>query len=347
MKKNKLNFTIHIITVFIIIISCNQSGNSSSNVFLEKKIKIGISMDDLIQERWVRDKDLLLKHAKKSGAEAYVEIAGGDEKKQIEQIKNLISKDIDVLIVIPVNSLDGNEIVRLAHESDITVISYDRLMRNCDLDYFISYNSKKVGKIQAEYMIKSRSKGKYALIGGSNTDSNSLLIKLGQMNVLQPYVEKGDIEIVFDEFAEAWLDVEGLRLMEEALDAANDSVDVVLAANDDLAKGAIVALELRGLSDKVLISGQDADLSACQNIVQGSQTITIYKPIDNLAASAIDLAIKVTTNKKISIVETTNNGEKLVPSILLSPVLVTSETLQMTVIQDGYWTEEQIYQKNE
>src|SRR6266481_8701794 len=155
------------------------------------KVKIGFSMDTLKEERWQRDKDLVEKRAKEIGAEVNVQVANGSDSEQIKQAENMLTQGIDVLIVAPHNGEIAASIVEAAHKQGVPVISYDRLIKNSDVDLYVSHQVVKIGEMQAKFALDHVPKGNYVLIGGSQTDNNALLLMEGQMNVLQPAVDKG------------------------------------------------------------------------------------------------------------------------------------------------------------
>src|ERR1043165_8132452 len=158
-------------------------------------VKIGFSMDTLKEERWQRDKDLVEKRAKEVGAEVNVQVANSSDSEQIKQAENMLTQGIDVLIVAPHNGEIAASIVEAAHKQGVPVISYDRLIKNSDVDLYISHQVVKMGEMQARYALDHAPKGNYVLIGGSQTDNNALLLIEGQMSVLQPAVDKGQIKI--------------------------------------------------------------------------------------------------------------------------------------------------------
>lgn len=301
-----------------------------------KTIKIGVSMDDLRLERWQHDRDLFVQKAKELGAEVVVQSANGDDQTQFSQCENLISQGINVLVIIPHNGEAIAPIIEQAHKAGVKVLAYDRLITKSDVDYYISFDNIKVGELQAQAVTQSVSKGNYFLMGGSPTDNNAKMFRQGQMNVLKPLIDKGDINVVGDQWAKDWLPEEALKIMENALTANNNKIDAVVASNDSTAGGAIQALAAQGLDGKVPISGQDAELAACQRIVEGKQTMTVYKPIKNLATSAAELAVKLAKGESIKTDGVVNNGSKDVPSILLTPVAVDAKNMVETVIKDGY-----------
>jgi D-xylose transport system substrate-binding protein len=185
--------------------------------------------------------------------------------------------------------------------------------------------------------------GNYFLMGGSPTDNNAKMFRQGQMNVLQPLNDKGSIKVVGDQWAKDWLPEEALKIMENGLTANNNKIDAVVASNDSTAGGAIQALAAQGLEGKVPVSGQDAELAACQRIVEGKQTMTVYKPIKALASAAAEVAVKLAKGEEVKADGKVNNGKIDVPSILLTPIAVDAKNIVETVIKDGYNKLEEIF----
>lgn len=307
-------------------------------------VSIGFSMDTVKEERWQRDKDLVEKRAKELGMQISVQVANGDDNLQVKQAENLLTQGVDVLIVAPHNGEIAASIVEAAHRQGVPVISYDRLIRNSDVDLYVSHQVVKIGEMQAQYLLDHVNKrpANFVIVGGSPTDNNALLLHQGQMNILQPAVTRGDVKIVTDQYAKEWQASAALNIVENALTQANNQVDAVVASNDGTARGAIQALEGQNLAGKVLISGQDADLASLQLILLGKQTMTVYKPIPPLAYAAVDAAVKLARGEKISTPDTIDNGLKKVPSILLEPIAVDKNNIVSTVVKDGYQALEKI-----
>ncbi len=306
-------------------------------------IKIGFSMDTLKEERWQRDKDFVTARAKELGAEVKVEVANSDDRLQTDQAENLLTQGIDVLMIAPHNGEVAASIVDAAKRQNVPVITYDRLVRNSDVDLYISYQAVKVGEMQAKYCLDHAPKGNYVVVGGSSADNNAILYHQGQMNILKPVVDRGDIKIVADQYAKEWKASEALNIVENALTQTGNNVVAVVAANDGTAGGAVQALEEQKLTGKVFVSGQDAELAACQRIVEGKQSMTVYKPIKPLADVAVESAVKLARGEKVESKETINNGKKDVPSILLEPIAVDKNNMVETVIKDNYQKLEDVY----
>ncbi len=319
-----------------------QTGAGLKKKGPNETVRIGFSMDTLKEERWQRDKELVEKRCKEAGADCEVQVANGDDSLQTKQCDNLLTKGVDVLIVAPHNGQIAASIVEAAHRQGVPVISYDRLIRNSDVDLYVSHQVVKIGQMQAQYALDHAPKGNYVLIGGSPTDNNALLLRDGQMQVLKSAIDRGDIKIVSDQFAKEWKAEEALRITEDALTKTNNDLKANVASNDGTAGGAISALP-PDLVGKVLVTGQDASLDAVQRIVDGKQTMTIYKPIVPLANSAVDSAIKLARGEKLETKDKINNGKIDVPSILQEPIVVDKNNVMQTVIKDGYHKIEDVY----
>ena len=321
------------------------AGIQTQSFAAEKKIKIGMSVDDLRLERWQRDRDIFTAEAKKLGAEVIAISANGDADKQMRDSENLIAKGIDILVVIPNNGDVMGAIVDQAHQENVKVLAYDRLITNSDVDAYISFDNTKVGELQAQAIVKQVPKGRFFLMGGSPTDNNAKMFREGQMNVLNPLIKKGDITVVGDQWVKDWLPEEALKIMENALTATDNKIDAVVASNDSTAGGAIQALAAQNLAGKVAISGQDADLAAVKRVNDGTQTVTIYKPIAKLAKNAAELAVKMVKNENLNLTQKVNNGYKDVPSLLLEPVAVDKNNIKETIVKDGFHSEKDIFGK--
>lgn len=321
----------------------NAGGSCPAKTKKSGPVKIGFSMDTVKEERWQRDRELVTQRAKELGAEVSVLVANGDDNVQTKQADNLLTQGVDVLIVAPHNGVIAASIVEAAHKQCVPVISYDRLIKNSDVDLYVSHQVVKIGEMQAKYLLDRVPKGNYLIIGGSPTDNNALLLHDGQMNILKPAVDRGDVKIVADQYSKEWLRSEALKNTENALTQNNNNIQAVVASNDGTADGVIQALGAMA-GNPVLVSGQDAELSACQRIVEGKQAMTIYKPIKPLAFSAVESAIKLANGEKVDTKDKINNGKIDVPSILQEPIAVDKANMMDTVVKDGYHKLEEVYQ---
>jgi D-xylose transport system substrate-binding protein len=308
-------------------------------------LKIGFLLDDT-HERWERDRDLFVERAKALGADVIVEVAAGDQNKQNSQADVLLTQGVKVLVVVPHDAEGAATVVEQAKAKNVPVISYDRLIRNADVDAYITFDNVKVGEMQAQYLLNAAPKGNFVLLGGAQTDNNAKQYREGQLKILEPAVKSGAIRIVADPWTD-WSAADAARKTTEALDKARNRVVAVLASNDITAGGAIEVLEKRGLAGKVAVSGMDAELEAARRIVAGTQSMTVYKPIGALARLAARAAITLANGEKVDAATTMNNGKKDVPIMLLDPIAVDKTNLETILIGDGFHKREDIFGKTE
>lgn len=314
---------------------------SSAALADAKNPKIGFSIDDLRVERWTRDRDFFITAAEKQGAKVFVQSADASEQRQISQIENLISRGVDVLVIVPFNATVLNNTIKEAKKAGIKVLSYDRLILGADIDAYISFDNEKVGEMQAEGVVKLQPKGNYYLLGGAPTDNNAKMLREGQMKVLKPYIDKGDIKVVGQQWVKDWSATEALSIVENALTANNNKIDAIVASNDGTAGGAIQALAAQKLAGKVPVSGQDADLAAVKRVIAGTQAMTVYKPLKTIAAEAARLAVQLARNEKPAYNSSYDNGLKKVSTVLLKPTPLTKANVNI-LVDDGFYTKAQL-----
>jgi D-xylose transport system substrate-binding protein len=306
-------------------------------------IRVGLTMDTLQEERWNKDKELFGRAVEALGGEYIAMTADSDDAKQIEQAEQLIAMGVDVLVIVPHDAEAMATVVSKAHEAGIKVLSYDRLVRNADVDLYVSFDNERVGELMAESITKRVPAGKYVYIGGPETDYNAHLVKRGVFNVLQPYIDRGEISVVFDQWTPDWVPSVARDNMRMALEKNGGRIDAVIAGNDGTAGGAIEALAEWKLAGKVPVAGQDAELAAAQRIVTGTQTMTVYKPIRQLAEVAAELAVRMAKGETPRADRLVNNGKIDVPSVLLKPIAVDAGNIDDTIIADGFHSREDVY----
>ncbi|NQU54420.1 MAG: substrate-binding domain-containing protein [Bacteroidetes bacterium] len=329
-----LKFATLIILSFFLLNGCAEKQRG--------KVEVGFLVHAFDNERWENDRDYFVEKVQELGGTVKVKTADNDANKQLVQAKELLANGVDVLVVVPVDQFAAAEIVKEAHAKNVKVISYDRLIKNCKLDFYVSTDNVEIGTLQADYLTTIKPTGNYALIGGALSDNNSQSIYLGQIDVLQPLVDKGDIKIIYKVFTEAWEENEGYEHAKKMLES--NEVDAILAGNDAIAFGVIRALREAGKEGEVLVAGQDADLRNLQEIVAGHQTCTVYKPYEKLASTAANLAMNLAFNGETEkTYQTVSNGEILVPSVLHKPSIVNKGNLKLTVISEGYQKEEEVF----
>lgn len=346
MKVNKMNIMLGIIGIIVLLIVIKPWGqkDKSGETKTKDNITIGFCVDNLVIERWQRDLEIVRAKAKENGVEVIVYNANENNETQNRQIQLLIEKKVDVMIIIPYDKDGIAKAVNDAKREGIKVIAYDRLIKGGDIDAYISFDNIKVGQLQAQALVEQAPEGNYVIINGSPEDNNSSMLNAGYKKVLQPYLDKGVIKIVEETWAEKWREEPAYDVIADVLDKG-EKIDAIIAANDRLAEAAIRALAEKGLAGKVLVAGHDADISACQRIVEGTQFMTVYKPIKSIAEMAVDLAIQLVKGQSIEAAESIDNGSGQIPFIKLDVIKVTKENMEETVIADGFHKKEDVYRE--
>lgn len=327
----------------ILITSLAMSAACSSGP-QEKRIKIGFAMDTLKEERWQRDHDAFKAHCEKMKVECVITVADNKADKQANDVDNLLTKGIDVLVIAPHDATQAASMVDKAKAQGVPVISYDRLINSDKIDAYISHQVPVIGRKIAEYALQQVPKGNYVMVYGASTDNNAVIMKKEQLAVLQPALDRKDITVVADNFIPDWKPDEALKMAENALTQNNDNIQAFVVSNDGMAGGVVSALDKKGLAGKVIVTGQDAALDALQRIAEGKQTMTVYKPIIPLAAMAVESAIKLANKETIDTKPFLNEAiNKEIGAILLEVTAVDRSNLMDTVIKDGYAKFEDVY----
>lgn len=307
-------------------------------------IVIGLSLGTLQQERWTNEKMMMEKYISSlKNVKLIVQSANSDATVQVSQAENLLAQKVNVLIVVPQDGEAAGVIVNKAHEVGVPVIAYDRMIMKADVDAYVSFDSVKVGELMTQYLVQRIPKGNYVILKGGPEDNNAHLVYEGNMNVLKKYIDNGSIHIVADQWCENWSPEVALKHTENALTASGNKVDAIVTGWDGLAGAAIQALAAQGLDGEVLVTGQDADLSACQAIVEGKQAVTIYKPLSELAKAGIDTAIMLAKGEKLNITKTVTNGFKEVPAVLPNIYAVDKNNMYDVIIKSGFRKLEDVY----
>ena len=216
--------------LLIVLLLTACSATKAEETAVQKQVTVGFLMDTLNEERWVKDRAYFTEEVQKQGANIQVAVAHGNDALQIEQAEKMIRSHVDILVIVPHNAQAMAAIVHQAHKANIQVIAYDRIVKNADIDLYISFDNERVGQLQAEELLKSVPQGNVVYIGGASTDHNSHLLKKGAMNVLAPLIRSGDIRIQYDQWTKNWQPKEAAKGMEEALRINHHQIDAVIAA---------------------------------------------------------------------------------------------------------------------
>lgn len=308
----------------------------------EDKIVIGFAMDTLVHERWLRDRDIFVAKANELGAEVILQIAYSDGKEQEKQVQYLLDQGIDVLALVPHDAVSAASMVKKAKERGVKVISYDRLVKNANVDLYISFDNIKVGELMGQAAVSQTPEGNYLLLNGSDSDNNSFMFREGYMNMLDNGIRDGKINLVEETWVKDWLYENALAYMQDAMNS-DTKIDAIIAGNDTLASAAIHVLTEKRLAGSVTVVGHDADLDGCQRVVEGTQYATIYKPIDIEATKGAEFAVILAKGGQIQTNDTISDGRYEVPFYKIDPILVTKENMMDTIIKDKFHRAEDVY----
>lgn len=318
---------------------------------------VGISMPDKSLERWEKDGNNMVEQLEKLGYEADIQYAQGETQTQAEQIENMITKDVDALIVAPIDGSVLSDSINLAGNQDIPVIAYDRLIMNTDkVDYYTTFDLTSVGQLQGEYIVETldleNEEGPFniELFGGAPDDNNAKFYFDGAMSALQPYIDEGKLIIQsgqtdFNTVAtEDWSASNAQTRMDNLLTGSytNQDVHAILAQNDAIAQGVVSSLVSMGYGSESrpmpIITGQDAEAASVKSIVEGNQTMTVYKDTSALAEVAASMVEAILNGEEpeVNDTESFDNGSKVVPTQLLEPISVDKDNYEEVLIDGGY-----------
>jgi ABC-type xylose transport system substrate-binding protein len=307
-----------------------------------KSVKIGILLDDFNSARWYKDSAYMGEKIRELGHIPVFRVCDSDTNVQVEQARELVQLGVKALIVVAANSHAAAKAVKVGKDANLPVICYDRLIYNSDFDYFVAYDGVKIGEMQAQYVVdKLKGSGKIILLNGPMSDANSVFFKQGQMNVLKPYIEQKKIELLYDKDISEWTAMEAMMEASNYLATSDAHIDAIIAANDGIAEGVIDALQSFRPTDTIIVTGQDGTFQNCLLIKKGSQTMTVFKPLYQLAYRAAEVAVHCATKpkKKIKTSKTADNGFKKAAFIELVPLVIDQKNVQKVVFDSNYYDE--------
>ncbi len=308
-----------------------------------EKIKIGFVLSTMQEERYLKDKMYFEAAAKKLGAEVVFASCDNSERTQAQKIENLLSKGIKAIVIQPVNSEAAGSLVEAAHKAKIPVIAYDRIIKNADLDFYVTQDSFEVGRLQAEAAAKALGgKGNILILSGQAGHSVAAEITRGNIETLKKYPS---MKVVQQQNHDNWSGSLAMKTVENTLAKQKNDIQVILANNSGMANGAVQALESQQLAGKVFVAGADAELAAIKNIVAGKQNFEVFKDFKPLAEKSAEIAVRVAKGEKITSDFTVNNGTKDVISFKTAVYPVEKSTVDSTVVASGFHTRQAIYGK--
>lgn len=302
-------------------------------------IEIGMCFDSFVIERWEKDRDIFVSSARDLGAVVNVQNANGEISKQIEQIEYFINKAVDAIVIISIDADSLESVVRKARNRGIKIIAYDRMVNNSDVDLYISFDNEAVGRLMAEYLDNPELEtNRILMLQGSPTDNNVDQVRNGFTSV----VDQTSMEVVESTYCEGWR-------AEDASDYlyANpeilDQIDGIMCGNDNLATAVVRVLSENRKAGELAVVGQDADLEACQRIVEGTQIMTVYKPVEKLAEAAARATVALVKGETLDTETSIYDGTYDIPSIVLEPIPVTIDNIDEVIIASGFHMREDVY----
>ena len=347
-----------LLVMVIVVLTCSGCSETTNNKQVDTsdesdRIRIGMCFDSFVIERWQRDRDVFVSVAKEMGAEVNVQNANGEVETQKKQIDYFIDKGMDVIVIICIDSESLTDSVKKAKAAGIKVIAYDRLIRNANVDLYISFDNEMVGTMMAEALLQQPKEiDKVLMLGGPLMDDNVPRVE----NAFRSVMEQNDIEIMDSFHADGWRAEEAEGYVYQHPNEV-DEVDAIMCGNDNLATSTVRALSELRLAGGIPVVGQDADLEACQRIVEGTQIMTVYKPVERLANQAAQCAICLANGEdmeemlqkssvsgnEVGQLDMINDGNYYVPYVKLTPISVTKENMNDIIIGSGFHLKEDVY----
>lgn len=324
-----------------------NTADTSANANSDSKgsLKVGVSFGTLQEERWDAERQRMQELDKEDASwEMIYTDADTDANLQNDQVENMISQGINVLVIGPQDSEAAATAVEAAKKAGIPVVSYCRVVNSDQIDAVVSYDYKTIGEENMKIALEAVPEGNYVLVNGHDADSVPHDENTGYHKIIDPAVNSGKVKIVYDQYTNNWSADEAMAAVENVLTQNNNDIQAIICNNDGMAGGVIQALTAQGLQGKVYVAGMDAELSACQRIAEGTQSATVITGYDTLADAVIKAALELGHGEKLSDVNgsTAING-KDIPTIACKPIVVTKDNLKETVIDSGFRPVEDVF----
>lgn len=330
-----------ILAVGGILVFSSEGKKENKETVEEDKIQIGMSFDSFVIERWLRDRDVFVSTAKELGAEVNVQNANGDIEEQKKHINYFIEKGMDAIVIVCIDSYGLQEEVKKALDAGIKVVAYDRLITKANVDLYISFDNARVGEMMGDALVESGIKGKNVLmLGGSLMDSNVPILE----GAFKKIMSKNNNTVLYSFHADNWEAELAAQYVYENVNVVARA-DAIMCGNDNLASQVLRALSEKRLAGNILVVGQDADLEACQRIVEGTQLMTVYKPVEKLAQRAAECTVQLILEDKVegADVGTIDDGQYSVPYVAIGPMSVTDDNMDEVIIDSGFHLKEDVY----
>jgi putative multiple sugar transport system substrate-binding protein len=322
--------------------------------------KIGVSMPTKDLQRWNQDGDNMQKELEAAGFEVDLQYASNDVQTQLSQIQNMIANGDEILVIAAIEGSSLGEALDMAAENEIPVIAYDRLLMESDaVSYYATFDNYKVGTVQGQYIVDAldleNADGPFNLeiTAGDPGDNNAGFFYQGAIDVLMPYIESGKLvvpsgQIEFDDVATPTWATEVAQTRAENILSSNyadgTNVDVWLCSNDSTALGVENALAANYTGTYPIITGQDCDIENTKNMINGKQSMSVFKDTRTLASQVVKMVGQIANGEEVDVndTETYDNGTGVIPSFLCEPVFADANNYKELLIDSGYYTEDQL-----
>lgn len=324
---------------------------------------IGVAMPTKSLQRWNQDGSNMKKMLEAAGYQVILEYADDKVEQQVTQVENMVTKGCKAIVIASIDGTALKGVLAEAAKEGIKVVAYDRLILDSpNVDYYATFDNYLVGKIQGEYIVKTlgldNGKGPFNLevFGGSPDDNNAFFFNRGAMDVLQPFIDSGKLVVNSGQTKMEQIAIQGWKSegaqarMDNLLTAnyADKKVDVVLSPNDSLAQGIVASLKAAGYGSAgkpfPVLTGQDCDVTSVKLLIEGSQSMSIFKDTRTLADQVVKMVTAIMDGKEVPVndTKTYNNNVKVIPSFLCEPVFADKSNYKALLVDTGYYTEDQL-----
>lgn len=325
--------------LFILTFSFNSCKNNEQKT-------IGFLYSSDITIRFNKESQFFKEKAEELGVKVIVDHANDNDALQYQKAIEMMENGIDLLALIAVNINTAENIVKEANARDIPVLAYNRLIANSDLDVYISGNNEQLGADMAGYAIDQKPEGNYVILNGDRFDRNAVELMESLENTLNPHIEAGNINVLYKTYIENWNPKHAAFELDQFLRAQPKPIDALISCFDGMSVACIEVLEKYNLDGKVIVTGQDAQVESCRRIVEGTQHITMYHPLRDIAYKAAEVAVDIIEGENLEDnydISYSDNGLKEVPTIKINSIPVTKENIDEALIESGFYERSEIY----
>ncbi len=339
MKRIKMVYGKYIALLFLMLLILGGCKGKSDKL----RIAYLYPSDEL--SRFNKEGNYIKNYAEKNGVEVIIKTAGYDESVQAQQAKELIEEGIDALIIVAVNINTSAAIVREAKDNGVPVLAYNRMIRNSDVDFFVASSNDLIGKIMVDAVMNKMDSGNVVILNGDKFDKNAIDLQKSIHKYLQKSIDENKVHIIYESYISSWSKSISAYEMDKVISLYGTDINAVIAGFDGMSDGVIDVLKKYDLNGKVFVTGQDAEISACKNLLSGDQIVTVFHPLKTIAETAAQIAIEMAQGHSLKEFEnsTENNGKYEVPTHRVNSIAVTKDNLDKVLIKSGFYKKEDIY----